>query len=162
MKYIFVLILTFATPAFAQENLANIHAGLWHGVGVQIDGPDWEMQLTLGDGATMVAYPTLDCGGEWQDIKVDATQILAVERITYGMEDCLDGGLIRLQEYGEGMLIYHWFDNSGKALAAAVLLRGEMRDDTYNALHALTLEAVGKGFIMGPDMLDIDIGEIRI
>lgn len=161
MKALIAAILCCATPLFAQD-LPRDNAGVWHGVGVQVDAQDWAMELTLGDEAPKVNYPSLKCGGEWEYLKVNEAQILAIERITYGQRECLDGGLVRLEEHDDDMLIYRWFDKAGTAIAAAVLIHGEMRDDTYGALLRLTLEAVGMAFITGPEGTVIDLKENKI
>ena len=137
-----------ATPVFA-GGFAAQKAGDWHGVGVQVDAQDWSMELTLdGDGAA-VDYATTGCGGEWRYLKVADDKIVAIEDITYGMDICLDGGLVQLTDYRDDMLLYRWFDTAGTVVAGAILVKGQMPEGNYDALLLLTLEALGKGFVNG-------------
>ncbi len=161
MKNLWILLVFLGFPALAGENFAAANAGIWHGVGIQVDAQDWPMELRLSPDDAGVDYASLECGGDWRYLKVDEEQVLAVEKITYGVEECLDGGLVRLQAYGDGMLVYRWFDNNGNAVAAAVLIEGPMRMDNYDALLRLTVEAMGKGFVKGPEAADVFVGEVK-
>jgi len=154
------MLLLLATPLSAAETFVNTHGGLWHGVGIQVDGQEWPMELQLEPGHVLVEYPTLDCGGYWTGLRNNKDLMLAIEHITHGITECLDGGLVRLKEYGDSALIYRWYDNNGTPVAAAVLVIGPMLAKEYDALRALTLEGAGKGFIKGPDgATDVSVGE---
>ncbi len=161
MKQVLIFLLLLASPAMAGGSLAQNNAGAWHGVGIQVDALDWPMELTLRADGADVAYSTLECGGEWRFFKATGAQVLAFENITVGVDKCLDGGLVQLQPYRDGMLIYRWFDNTGTAVAAAVLIPGAMRTDTYDALLRLTLDAVGDGFVSGAGAENVSVGEIK-
>jgi len=162
MKHLLAAICIFWGHGLAAENLQITKAGVWHGVGVQIDAIDWPMELTLGETTPTVDYPSLECGGEWQLLKSSGTELLAIEKITYGLDQCLDGGVLRLQKYNDDMLIYHWYDRAGMAVAAAVLMQGKMQEDNYHTLLLLTLEAVGKGFVTGPDGANVTLKDNKI
>ncbi len=161
MKRLWLAVLLLASPVMAEVPFSTAFSGIWHGVGIQVDAQDWPMELRLSPDGAAVEYASLDCGGTWDYLRMDEAQILAVERITYGLEECLDGGLVRLQAYGDGMLLYLWFDNNSNPVAAAVLIEGAMRMENYDALLRLTLEAVGKGFVKGPEGADVSVGEIK-
>lgn len=133
-------------------------AGKWHAVGVQIDGFEWPMSVEISENFATVDYPSLNCGGDWSYLKVSETDITAIENITYGINECLDGGLIRIEIYDDNSLFYRWFDKSGKTVAGAVLIDGEMRMENYDALLDLTMQALGNYFIEGPTAR-IDMGD---
>ena len=84
--------------------------------------------------------------------------ITAIERITHGITECLDGGVISAELYDDHSLFYRWFDKSGKAVAAAILIEGEFRMENEDALLDLTMQAVGNYFIEGPTAR-IDMGD---
>ncbi len=143
------------------EPLPQSREGVWQGAGVQIDGQDWPMTVTIMPDRSLVDYPSLGCGGHWDYLNFDAFQITAVERITYGVDQCLDGGLIQVSVYDEHSLYYQWFDKSGKVVAGVILIEGELRMDNYDALLALTMQAVGNYFVEGPTaQIDMDNGEL--
>lgn len=136
-------------------------AGHWHAVGVQIDGYEWSMSVEIFEDTASVDYPSLNCGGDWNFLKMSEDSITAIERITYGVNQCLDGGLIRVEIYDDSSLFYRWFDKSGKVVAGAILIEGELRMENYDALLDLTMQAVGNYFIEGPTAR-IDMGDDKI
>ncbi len=144
-------------PAFAKDNFTK-----WHGVGIQIDGQDWSMEISLGEEKSTVDYPTTDCGGEWRHIRKSKTKLVAVEILSYGIDLCLDAGLINLVPVGEDRLLYQWFDSAGKIAATAILVPGELREDNYDALLKLTLEEVGLDFIEGPESFGITVDDNQL
>lgn len=159
IKAVLTVVMLTATPAFA-DSFATQKTGMWHGVGVQVDAQDWSMELTLDEYAAAVDYATTDCGGEWRYLKVTDDKIVAIEDITYGEDICLDGGLVQLTDYRDDMLFYRWFDTAGAVVAGAVLMQGEMREDNYDALLLLTLEAFGKGFVDGGEGVTLEENKI--
>lgn len=159
LKAILTVAMLIATPVLADE-FAVQKAGEWHGVGVQVDAQDWSMELTVDVDGAAVEYATTGCGGAWRYLKVTDDKIVAIEDITYGMDICLDGGLVELADYHDDMLLYRWFDTAGTFVAGAVLMQGEMREDNYDALLLLTLEAVGKGFVDGGEGVVIEENKI--
>ena len=136
-------------------------AGFWHGVGVQIDGFEWPMSVEIFEDTASVDYPSLNCGGDWDYLKTSDASITAIERITYGINECLDGGLVKIEIYDDHSLFYRWFDKSGKAVAGVILIEGELRMENYDALLDLTIQAVGNYFIEGPTAR-IDMGDDKI
>ncbi|MHA1127373.1 MAG: hypothetical protein ACTSRN_00290 [Alphaproteobacteria bacterium] len=159
IKAVLTAVLLIATPVLS-DGFSTQRAGMWHGVGVQVDAQDWSMELTVDVDRATVDYATTDCGGEWRYLKVADDKIVAIEDITYGEDICLDGGLVQLTDYRDDMLFYRWFDTSGAVVAGAILMQGEMREDNYDALLLLTLEAFGKGFINGGEGVTLEENKI--
>lgn len=157
MRFLWIIVALLSSPALAQD-FPTANAGNWHGVGVQIDGFDWGISVAIGPEVSEVEYPSLNCGGQWTYLKVTDEQILASERITVGINECLDGGLVRVSTHDENSLIYRWFDHAGKVAAAAILIEGELDVSNYKALLSLTIDAMGIDFIEGPNAI-ITVGE---
>ncbi len=159
MFRILIPILLLALPATAQ-NFPQNREGVWHGVGVQIDGYDWAITVTIRPEQTSIDYPTLDCGGRWDYLKVTDDQIVAVERILYGIENCLDGGLVKVADNDGVSLIYNWFDSAGNLAAAAVLIEGTLEMDEYKPLLDLTMDSVGQDFIQDNARIILEENEL--
>lgn len=156
-RILWIIIALLSSPTLAQD-FPTVNAGNWHGVGVQIDGFDWGISVSIEPGVSEVEYPSLNCGGQWTYLKVTDEQILAAERILVGVDECLDGGLVRVSNHDENSLIYRWFDHAGKVAAAAILIEGGLDVSNYKALLSLTIDAVGVDFIEGPGAI-ITVGE---
>lgn len=147
-----------AGSAVADDLFTSKFSGVWHGVGLQIDAQDWGVQIEVNDEQTLIQYLPDTCSGNWAYLKVDEEQLVAVEHITEGDEICLDGGLVRLQPYDEGMLLYKWYDVAGEVLAAAILIEGELNKENYDALLDLTRNALDSDFVVGPYGAKMSIG----
>lgn len=143
--------LAFGSAALAADKFTKANAGTWQGVGIQIDGQEWSMSLSIDPTASEVAYDGGKCGGTWTHIRVTDDRIVAVEKLTAGLDICLDGGLLQVERFDENSLLYSYFDKAGDVVASAVLVEGEFRQDRYPALRQLTLDGLGKGFVKGPD-----------
>jgi hypothetical protein len=126
-------------------------AGLWQGVGVQLGGENWSVQVQLGPEVSMIDYPTLGCSGEWQYLKQDANGLQAIEAITNGADVCVTGGVVKLEFLSEDMLSYTWLDASGRPAAKAVLIPGMLQDDLYDALLELTRETLNTAIMETPE-----------
>ncbi len=130
--------------------LNETRQGMWHGAGVQVDGVDWPISVNIMEDRALVDFPTLNCGGHWEYLTIDNYQITAVERITYGQEICVDGGMILISVVDPGSLDYRWLDKSGEPYAAAWLFEGELDMNDYPELLNMTMQTVGSYFIQDP------------
>lgn len=162
MRYILCLIAIILAPAaFAFDRFSETNAGTWQGVGVQIDGQEWSMGLIIDPISSTVSYDGGNCSGTWTHIRVTEAHLVAVEKLTIGLDSCLDGGLLKVERLDENTLLYSYFDKAGDIVAKAILIEGEYRQDRYKALRALTLERIGKGFIKGQGAI-IQFGDDKI
>jgi hypothetical protein len=125
--------------------------GLWQGVGVQLGGENWSLQVKLGREVSMIEYPTLGCSGEWQYLRQSAGELSAIEVITNGADICMTGGLVRLEALEEDMLSYVWLDAAGKPAAKAVLIPGQVDPDLYDALLQLTRDTLNTAAMEAPE-----------
>lgn len=98
--------------------------GRWEGTGTQDDGTSWLMvvditNLKAGTCATAL-YPTVPCAGTWSCLaESDGRTMMAVEHITEGRRECIDGGTMRLVLAADGALDWSW---AGAGDAARALL----------------------------------------
>jgi hypothetical protein len=89
------------TPTEGAANPIQLLIGTWQGVGVQFDLQSWRMNVVLrkteGVGCAEVSYPGLACGGVWHcERSPDGKTLVAIERITWGREHCLDRGTVAM------------------------------------------------------------------
>jgi len=133
MKTLFAALLTIAlsVPALAGEALSTRLAGDWQGVGVQADGQDWRMELTLLPVGATVNYPDEPCGGSWAFSSVKSGEVTGTEVISYGRDVCIDNSTVVLTDYDRGQLLILWKNLDGSDLAVAVLHRHGSRAEDY-------------------------------
>lgn len=100
-------------------------AGTWDGTGHQSDSSSWSIQFTVtvhNDSYTYdIAYPSLNCGGNWTLQSSSDRQASFIEHITYGKDRCVDGGTITLNQVDRNTLGYQW--QSGNDTASSQLKR---------------------------------------
>ncbi len=137
-----VLALLLATSAQAGGLFTSTYSGNWRGVGIQSDGSDWDMQLTLGPTLGVVRYPRLQCGGNWQYTAVETNSLSGVETIDFGLENCIETGMVYLQPYGENQMIYLWCGEEDGVSAVAVLARDGFFPADYGAERAASFAAL--------------------
>lgn len=90
----------------AAPAVAETLSGRWCGIGEQTN-PDgtksyWTINLRLEGRQGHIEYPSLDCGGVLTFERTDSRLNMHFyrERITYGRDRCLDGGLLGVQQIG--------------------------------------------------------------
>lgn len=152
-RLVFVVSLLFGNVALSEGNFPEVNAGLWQGVGIQIDGQEWSLSADIGTTSSDISYESAECGGTWNYLKVTEDRIMAVENLSFGLDVCLDGGLVKIERFDENSLLYSFFDQAGVVVAKAILIEGTYNESRYQALRRLTLEKVGKGFVKGPDAI---------
>lgn len=96
-----------AAPALAQPP----QSGKWTGLGLEVNN-DSETQIYPievrinqdGDGA--IDYPDLACGGRLTTLRtVDGVREYR-ETLTYGTDNCVDGGTVSLWQRGDKVMFY--------------------------------------------------------
>ena len=111
-------------------------SGQWCGEGEQT-GPGayrsrWSAVLTLKGPTGRMDYPSLECGGTLTfEHARDAVHFYR-ERIDYGRELCLDGGLIGIELLGASV---RWEWNGAGATATALLTPQCQAHSEYNPSH---------------------------
>ena len=86
-------------------------AGTWVGSGHQSPagdaGADWAIAMTINDSGGSIDYPSLGCGGSLAQLSRDDSSAEYRENITYGQDECIDGGTITVRFY-KGNLSWTW------------------------------------------------------
>ncbi len=150
MRLILILTLIFATPLQAGAPFSRSFSGVWHGVGIQTDGSDWSMELTLGPTLGVVRYPSLRCGGRWQFLNETANSLSGVEIIDYGLENCIETGEIYLQPAQNDQMIFMWCGEEEGVSALAVLSRNSPASAPYEAQKQASQAALDAlGYALG-------------
>ena len=82
-------------------------SGYWCGIGEQHNpGGEksyWTAHLRLTGADGHMEYPSLDCGGTLTFERTEGAVHFYRERITYGRDRCLDGGLVAVEKTGESV-----------------------------------------------------------
>lgn len=99
--------------------------GTWAGVGHQIDGKKWKVELEADiDGEVKVNYPTLSCGGHWEVTEKDKKQLKLAEKITTGKDKCDEGVDVEVKKLSKNQIevLYYlrWY-NGDAPIATAQL-----------------------------------------
>ncbi len=137
-----ILILLIPLQAYAGAPFTSAMGGVWHGVGLQSNGAEWNVELTLGPTRGAVAYPSLQCGGVFRYRQVMAASLIAVETIEYGLETCYETGHVSLASYDETRILFVWCGEEDHVRSLAVLARGPLVLKNYEADYDATLDAI--------------------
>ncbi len=79
------LIICLASVASAQTRAGAWLRGQWEGTGYQIDtNSTWTMSLKVRGRSYLIEYPSLNCGGRWRLVSINANRARFRERITAG------------------------------------------------------------------------------
>ena len=104
-------------------------SGYWCGVGEQenADGTKsyWSANLILRGAEGNMHYPSLDCGGTLTFERTDDNAHFYRERIEYGRDLCLDGGLVRVEPRGAAVR-WEW---TGSGIRATAVLSPNCPDE---------------------------------
>ena len=150
LRTLFVfLILTTALPSHAGNDFSSRNAGNWRGVGIQDDGQHWSIDLSISPKSPSVNYASVPCSGIWVVSTENSTRALVVEHITTGLDMCIDGSYVVLQETGED-LTARWYELDATVYAIAILQRDSAAIGTYNQLLDRTSEAIRQARAIDP------------
>lgn len=97
-------------------------SGDWSGTAQQ-SGPgdqrsQWHARMVLNGSTGQMDYPSLGCGGPLTFVNKNGNIWFYRERITYGADKCIDGGMIAVEPSGDSI---QWAWNGSGATATAVL-----------------------------------------
>ncbi len=99
--------------------------GIWAGKGKQFDtGQQWKIVIkaSTSRGVYEVSYPTLNCGGNMTFLGMQGSKVYFRETLTYGLENCVDGGKIELTRKGSGLQYRYWNPGHQEVNAIGLLL----------------------------------------
>ena len=95
-------------------------SGYWCGVAEQTDADGtksyWSANLLLRGAEGQMEYPSLDCGGPLAFERTQNGVHFYRERIAYGRDHCIDGGLIGVEKSGAAVR-WEWTGSDVKATA---------------------------------------------
>ncbi len=84
----------------------------WQGPVSQPGGRPYSLHIVPGNGAFDIAYPELNCGGNWTFNTVINNTATLDERITWG-GGCGQGGFVTLTGNADHAVAFEWFDSPG-------------------------------------------------
>ena len=83
--------------------------GTWEGTGYQIDNNEtWAMKLTVRGKHYKIEYPSLKCGGRGIPLSIDRNRARFIEKITFGLEDCVDNGNVVIERLNRRQIAYRF------------------------------------------------------
>lgn len=119
-----MLLFAFATVS-AQTKPNNWLKGIWEGTGYQIDDQStWTMRFTAGARGFSIEYPSLNCGGRWKLISIDAYRARFKEKLNHGQDQCVDNSNVVIQRLNKRQVVF-LFSYPGKrdVYASGILKR---------------------------------------
>jgi hypothetical protein len=139
------LCLMLVCPLASAPAEAQTLPGQWCGRAEQT-GPgdhraEWSAILSLKGAAGSMEYPSLQCGGTLTFEGTDGNVHLYRERIDYGRDRCLDGGLVGVEPVGTSIR-WEW---TGSGARATALLYAPCPRQSPNAGNTLDRTAVAAG-----------------
>ena len=97
--------------------------GMWEGTGYQIDNNEtWTMKLTVRDKRYKIEYPSLKCGGRWIPQSISRSRARFIEKITVGLEDCVDNGNVILERLNRRQIAYRFSNRGNRQVTASAIL----------------------------------------
>jgi hypothetical protein len=115
----------FAAAVSAQSKSGSWIRGTWEGTGYQIDDKStWTMVLKARGRTFSIDYPSLNCGGRWRVISINASRARFIERLDHGQDKCTDNGKVIIQRLSGSQILF-LYSNPGtrEVIASAVLNR---------------------------------------
>ena len=98
----------------AAKNTRLWISGTWEGAGYQIDDQStWTISLTVHPDKFAVAYPSLNCGGQWELKRLSARRAVFRERLSYGKDKCQDNSTVVIERLSNRQLVF-LFTNPGE------------------------------------------------
>ena len=113
-------------PTGSADKLAWLN-GHWEGVGYQIDGKTWKVELRKDKDSKniKISYPSLGCSGEWTVVKNEKERILLKEKIIEGANRCDQGVDVVLTKVNDTHIAITYFlkSYSENAIAHTLLIK---------------------------------------
>lgn len=101
---------------------------IWEGTGYQLDtDTTWTMLLTARRGRYTIEYPSLKCGGRWQLTGIDTWKATFKERISFGIEECVNNGSVVVQRLGNGQIAFRYYNHGSSRVNASAILNRKSR-----------------------------------
>jgi hypothetical protein len=127
--------------------------GRYYGVGWQKNASHWSIELLLNEFGGQIAYPSLDCNGDWTLIEATPDKLQYFEKIVEGTENCVELGTAFLEPLPDGRLLYTWREHAATVDARAILVPVKGARLPYIDLLLLTLNGVEMDYLF-PEYLE--------
>ena len=122
--------INFTYPAYSKKQSEKSDfpewlQGEWRGIGYQLNtSENWSIHLKVSDERVSIAYPSLECSGNWQIIKQSKNKLELLETITDGADKCVNKGKLVITKVDENHVTYTYFSPfSGELEAFSTLVR---------------------------------------
>jgi hypothetical protein len=99
--------------------------GSWEGTGYQIDSDTtWKMNFRARGRRFSIEYPTLKCSGTWRLVRVNSREAIFRERITAGLSECVNQGVVTIERLNGRQLAYRFsYAGTTQVSASGILNR---------------------------------------
>src|SRR5712691_6233716 len=93
-----LLVFVISSAVIAQKKSSGWIRGSWDGTGYQNDDKStWAMTLIARGRTFSINYPSLNCGGHWKLISINASRARFREVLDRGQDKCSDKGKVIVQ-----------------------------------------------------------------
>jgi hypothetical protein len=119
-----LLSLCLSSAVCAQTKSNTWIRGTWEGTGYQIDDQStWTMLFTARGRRFSIDYPSLNCGGRWQLINLNAYRARFKERLDHGQDKCADNGSVVIQRLSKGQIFFLYSNAGTREVSASAVLK---------------------------------------
>jgi hypothetical protein len=123
MVAIVCLLLSLSVVVEAQSRSRTWLNGSWEGTGYQIDsGTTWTMSFRARGRRFSIEYPSLKCSGTWRLVSVNSRRAVFRERITVGMEQCVNQGVVTIERLNGRQIAYRFSYAGATDVSASAIL----------------------------------------
>jgi hypothetical protein len=121
--FICLLVFLFSSGVSAQTKDTQWLNGIWEGTGYQTDdNSTWAMKLTVRGGRYEIEYPSLQCSGKWIPLSLGPSHGIFRERISEGIDACVDRGRVIIQRLSRRQLAYRFSNPGSRVFTASAIL----------------------------------------
>ena len=86
------------------------YVGEWEGVGHQIDGKQWDIDLNIHRcGEMSINYPSLSCSGTWELLEANGVEATLKETILLGVNNCDQGVDVELKHMDKNTMEVRYY-----------------------------------------------------
>lgn len=145
-----LIALALSLPAAAADMADRLSRPLrLEGVGWQNDGSHWSIDVILSEKGGQIAYPSLDCAGDWTRTGQTLDAFIYREHILHNAEICIEYGTVLISDAGPGAYLYEFReDGTGTVIARALLHEVGAARRPYMDLLKETLHKVDLDYLL--------------
>ena len=105
---------TDSSSAEATGSKEDYITGVWTGVGVQENGSEWTIQMSMGSGQDRIEYSSIPCSGTLELLSQTGSEYVYREKITKHKNNCVDNGRIVANVIDANTMDWKWYYPNGK------------------------------------------------